>query len=92
MQLKPLSIGLLLACLAAPAFAQPRVDALQNNYSFLIPGDPNYGIARGSIFVMYGQNLANTSTGLQSATTPPSCRRRSKASRRRSASTVSRRT
>ncbi|MEZ5364770.1 MAG: hypothetical protein R2748_21140 [Bryobacterales bacterium] len=71
MLFRTLSISLLLGCLVAPAFAQPRVDALQNNYSFLVPGDPNYGIARGSIFVIYGQNLANTSTGLQSATTPP---------------------
>ena len=66
-----LRLGFLLACLAASALAQPRVDALQNNYSYLLPDNPNYGIARGSIFVIYGRNLANSSTGLQSSSTPP---------------------
>jgi uncharacterized protein (TIGR03437 family) len=32
-----------------------------------LPGLPNYGIAQGSIFVIFGTNLANTSTGLQAA-------------------------
>lgn len=42
----------------AIAFAQPRVTGIQNNYSYLLPGTPNYGIAQGSIFVLYGANLA----------------------------------
>ncbi len=40
------------------AVAQPRVTGIQNNYSYLLPGTPNYGIAQGSIFVLYGANLA----------------------------------
>jgi len=36
---------------------RPTISALQNNYSYIIPGMPNYGIAQGSIFVMYGWNM-----------------------------------
>jgi uncharacterized protein (TIGR03437 family) len=42
---------------AAASFAQPSVSALQNNYSYISPGFPNYGIAQGSIFVIYGKNM-----------------------------------
>ncbi len=47
--------------------AQPTIDLLQNNYSYLLPSNPSYGIAQGSIFIIKGSNLANTSTSLQSA-------------------------
>ena len=47
--------------------AQPRIDRIQNNYSYLLPGNPNYGIAQGSIFIVTGAGLATTSTDLQSA-------------------------
>jgi uncharacterized protein (TIGR03437 family) len=51
-----------------PILAQsPAIAAVENNYSFTRPGLPNYGIAQGSIFVIFGSNLANSSTGLQSA-------------------------
>ena len=50
---------------AAIAYAQPRIDLIQNNYSYLLPSNPNYGIAQGSIFIIKGANLANTTTGLQ---------------------------
>lgn len=66
-----LRLSMALALSSASAWAQPRIDALQNNYSFLLPDNPSYGIARGSIFVLYGQNLSNTATGLQSSTAPP---------------------
>lgn len=57
-----------LSLLAGTILAQtPTVTAVENNYSFTHPGLPNYGIAEGSIFVIFGTNLANTSTGLQSA-------------------------
>lgn len=52
---------------AAALSAQPRIDQVQNNYSYLLPGNPNYGIAQGSIFIIKGANLANTSTGLQNS-------------------------
>ena len=51
---------------AALGLAQPVVSAVQNNYSYIPPGVPQYGIAQGSIFVVFGTGLANASTGLQS--------------------------
>ncbi len=48
------------------AMAQPKVSALVNNYSNIQPGLPNYGIAQGSIFIIYGSGLANATTDLQS--------------------------
>ena len=54
-----------LAIVTSALFAQPRVDQVQNNYSYLLPGNPNYGIAEGSIFIIKGANLANGSTDLQ---------------------------
>lgn len=40
------------------ALAQPRITGIQNNYSYLIPGTPNYAISQGCIFVLYGANMA----------------------------------
>ena len=44
---------------------------LENNYSFVPPGMPNYGIAQGSIFVIFSvngsPNLAPQSSGIQNA-------------------------
>jgi uncharacterized protein (TIGR03437 family) len=46
---------------------RPIVSALQNNYSYIIPGMPNYGIAQGSIFVMYGWNMGPPTVVSQSS-------------------------
>jgi uncharacterized protein (TIGR03437 family) len=43
----------------------PTVGGLLNNYSFTLPGLPNYGIAEGSIFDIFGTNLASTTLPLQ---------------------------
>ncbi len=44
---------------------------VQNNYSFLLPGVPNYGIAPGSLFAIQGENLnGNPSPVLQSSAAP----------------------
>lgn len=48
----------LLLVFAGFAVAQPRISAIQNNYSYLIPNTPNYAIAQGCIFVLYGANMA----------------------------------
>ena len=56
-------VGLLCA---GPASAQPTITALENNYSYILPYSPNYGIAQGSIFDIFGTDLASTTTGLQS--------------------------
>jgi uncharacterized protein (TIGR03437 family) len=50
---------------AAEALAQPLVNAIENNYSYVLPGLPNYGIAQGSIFVIFGSKLAAAASGLQ---------------------------
>src|SRR5579883_2267983 len=42
------------------------ITGLANNYSFIAAGLPNYGIAQGSIFDIFGTNLSPTSTPLQS--------------------------
>jgi uncharacterized protein (TIGR03437 family) len=45
-------------------FPPPSIGGLLNNYSYIRPGLPNYGIAQGSIFDIFGTNLA-TSTASQ---------------------------
>ena len=56
--MKALPLALVVGLTAIVASnAQPSVSALQNNYSYVLPGMPNYGIAQGSIFVMYGKNM-----------------------------------
>lgn len=40
------------------ALATPTVTAVLNNYSNLVPGAPNYAIAPGSLFVIYGTGMA----------------------------------
>lgn len=58
-------LALFLTLSAAIVCAQPRIDAIQNNYSYLLPANPSYGIAQGSIFIIKGSNLATTTTALQ---------------------------
>jgi uncharacterized protein (TIGR03437 family) len=49
----------------------PTISQVQNNYSFILPGLPNYGIAPGSLFIVKGTNLATNSTPvLQSSAAP----------------------
>jgi uncharacterized protein (TIGR03437 family) len=45
----------------------PTVTQLENIYSWTLPGLPNYGIARGSIFAIFGANLSSATVPLQSA-------------------------
>jgi len=35
----------------------PTIAQVQNNYSFILPGLPNYGIAPGSLFIIQGSGL-----------------------------------
>ena len=51
------SLAQLLVLFAGFAAAQPRITGIQNNYSYLIPGTPNYAIAQGCIFTLYGANI-----------------------------------
>src|SRR5580692_382373 len=52
--------------LALSTCAQPVVNAIENNYSYIPPGLPNYGIAQGSIFAIFGTGLAPSDSGIQS--------------------------
>ena len=52
------SSALFLAFGGATVFAQPVVTELQNNYSYIQPGLPNYGISPGSLFIIKGTGLA----------------------------------
>ncbi len=48
----------------------PSIGGLSNNYSYIQPGLPNYGIAPGSIFIIYGSGMSNpavTSATLQNS-------------------------
>ena len=60
-----LPCSFLLAACATVGLAQPIVNAVENNYSYIPAGLPNYGIAQGSIFVIFGSNLAAAPSGLQ---------------------------
>jgi uncharacterized protein (TIGR03437 family) len=63
----------LIACLLLGSFSviswsqTPSVQAVVNNYSNIVPGLPNYGIAQGSIFAVYGRDFAVGTSTLQSA-------------------------
>jgi uncharacterized protein (TIGR03437 family) len=49
----------------------PTVTQLQNNYSYILPGLPNYGIAPGSLFIIKGTNLSSQPlSSLQSSAAP----------------------
>ena len=49
----------------------PFIFQVQNNYSFLLPGVNNYGIAPGSLFAIQGMNLnSNATPVLQSSAAP----------------------
>ena len=56
------SICVLAAAVAAVASAQPVVSALENNYSYTLPGLPTYGIAQGSVFDIFGTNIGPSQT------------------------------
>jgi uncharacterized protein (TIGR03437 family) len=42
--------------------AAPAISGLSNIYSYIVPGMPNYGIAQGSIFAIFGTNLSQGAT------------------------------
>ena len=55
----------------AAAGSAPVIAQLQNNYSFLQPGMPNYGIAPGSLFLIFGTGMSSGAPPvLQSSAAP----------------------
>jgi uncharacterized protein (TIGR03437 family) len=74
MRNKPLSIFIAVVALSLPmaALAQPSITQVQNNYSYLVAGQPNYGIAPGTLFIVVGTGMASTTTvsSLESSNAP----------------------
>ncbi len=62
--------GSLSNILTLPTSDAPIVTGIQNNFSYIAAGLPNYGIAQGSIFIIYGSNLASADTPSQSGAYP----------------------
>ncbi len=61
----------LVANATAAANSAPIITQLQNNYSFLLPAVPNYGIAPGSLFIITGSGLSTSPlSALQSSSAP----------------------
>jgi uncharacterized protein (TIGR03437 family) len=54
------SISLKFDTFGSGAPSGPNITGLTNNYSGIAQGLPNYGIAPGSLFVIYGTKLAST--------------------------------
>ncbi len=49
----------------------PTITAVQNNYSYILPGLPNYGISPGTLFIIKGSNFSNQPlSALQSSAAP----------------------
>jgi uncharacterized protein (TIGR03437 family) len=51
--------------------AGPSITAIQNNYSYLQAGLPNYGIAPGTLFIIKGTDLASATTPVIQSSAPP---------------------
>jgi uncharacterized protein (TIGR03437 family) len=49
----------------------PSITQLQNNYSYTLPGLPNYGIAPGSLFIIQGTGLNNQPLSALQSSAPP---------------------
>jgi uncharacterized protein (TIGR03437 family) len=55
----------------AAAASAPSISQVLNNYSYVLPGQPNYGIAPGSLFVIFGEGLSSSAPPvLQSSAAP----------------------
>src|SRR3954452_17558494 len=59
----------LAAATAAGGAAAPQINSILNAGSYTLPGRPNYGIAPGSMFVVFGTELGPA--GLQQASGSP---------------------
>ena len=55
----------------AASASGPLITSIQNNYSNIIAGQPNYGIAPGTIFAIYGTNLSTSAPPVLQSSAPP---------------------
>jgi len=49
----------------------PTIKMVQNNYSYILPGMPNYGIAPGTLFIVVGTNLSSSAAPVLQSSAPP---------------------
>lgn len=56
---------------ASTGLAGPTITKLQNNYSYILPGLPNYGIAPGSLFIVQGAALNSQAPSALQSSAPP---------------------
>ena len=68
--MKPAFAASALAVLLTNLTFAATIGRLQNNYSYIFPDMPNYGIAQGSIFDIFGSGLATSTSDLQSVPLP----------------------
>lgn len=69
----PIAAAVFLAALPSAAWSAPTITQIQNNYTYLVEGVPNYGVAPGTLFLIQGTGLANATTQpvvLQSTVAP----------------------
>jgi len=59
------TVALALFSAGFPLSAQPAIAVVQNNYSYILPGLPNYGIAPGALILIQGTGL--TAPGSQAS-------------------------
>jgi uncharacterized protein (TIGR03437 family) len=64
--LRVMAGSLLFAGMAAAQAPSVATGGVLNNYSYMQQGLPSYGIAQGSIFSIFGSNLAASASNLQS--------------------------
>lgn len=55
---------------AATASA-PSIAQVLNNYSYILAGQPNYGIAPGSLFIIFGAGLSSSAPPMLQSSAPP---------------------
>lgn len=59
------------ARLTKAAISAPIITNIQNNYSYILQGQPNYGIAPGSIFDIFGTGLSTSAPPVLQSSAPP---------------------
>src|SRR5260370_734527 len=71
------SLVIILILNAIPLLAQqPSITAIENNYSYTLPTVPNYGIAPGSLLVIFGSNLSTVTVPVLQSSAAPGLRLR----------------
>lgn len=68
--MKPRFAVYALAALLTDAAFGANIIRLQNSYSYILPGMPNYGIAQGSLFDTFGNGLSTGASPLQNVPLP----------------------